>query len=1282
MYSRPATRTKNGSVKSYSFPSRLVLAWIGVLIVAAFAHAPSANSQSVFQGSISGTITDASGAAVPHAQVHITNEDTHFVTPATGNATGAFSAPFLTPGTYDIKIDAAGFATAEQTGVVVSAGQIKEVDFRLKISSANSSITVTANSELLETGSATVDTTLTSNVIQNSPLNGDVELYLATRLPGVYGNFVQGSEKSNFIPYSNGQIGSINGTNNRELLAYDGIMDDRMTGAPSNAGNPSISPIDLSTEQFSVKTAEFDAQYGHSNGGVYDVVLKNGTERFHGEVLGTEENTAYDANFWQRKNSTPQLPRPQANYTEEAFNVTGPLLIPHLYHGRTYFMVGYEHIWESLPQVTSNVLTFSVPTLKERAGDFSEINGAGGVIYDPTTTYIAGNPQPAWCSPNCTDGQRESFTQEYNEPNTSICNGDVNCIPQSRWNHTGAILAGALNPNGFSNPIYPAPNTTSLTPSTPYVGNYQAPHYALVYHFHGIVARVDHEFNENNKIHVSYSRTGSNQQGSSNQGFPDNELGSQYGYTLRTDNLTAVDFTRVINPTTVLDLHSGFVYDPQNIGNPGTNFNPTNLGISGGLPVALQNFPGVNAPTGIGGSYYQINGASGGLYKSYAWDSTAMVSKSHGRHNLKAGGELLMEWSDSNPISTLGTFSASNAFTQNYALQPASASTGYGDGIATELLGYMTGGGATINPHAQYAWHYYAGFLQDDWRVNDRMTLNLGVRYDDETVVSERQNQMNAGFNFNVAQPFCLPNSQGTAIASCAPPPTLPIGLNAYLGGLTFIGNGVKLPFQRELLDRFQPRVGSTYRITSRDVLRGGFGITVAPSPQVQSNDGFSATTPFTASTNSNRTPSSCTSAQGGDAYSFCTVSNPFPNGIVQPTGSVLGPSTFLGQGISIYDQNYSYPHTFMYVMGAQHQFPSQLMLDVSYHGAYTSGLGITKNVNALPACYYLGGDCPGAGNSSVLNASVPNPMHGYLPASSSLNGATISQQSLDVPYPEFGAINDTFTRLNGKRTGVINYNGLFVEVSKRATHGLDFHVSFTFQKVMDQLAYTNATDPAPAHYLDQMPSRFLEYDMVYHIPGTHSRNILAKAFLNGWTWSNSENWDQATGMGWPGGVASTGVDPRAPHQSQLHWFNNCVIPIVSQPTATSPAVYGQPYSYTIPSSFGGATTKQSGCNTGEQPAWIQLPNFSLNTLKPNTIMGNTIRFPEGVYVNTALAKSVPIHEGLSLTFRAECYNVPNLATIIGTFNATYSSPNFGEDTGPTQNNDPRFFRLKAILTF
>ena len=1307
-----ATDSKNLPVRRRSLRNLLVLGWFGALILVTLASVSTANGQSVLTGTISGTIIDPNGAVVVGARVQITSETTHFVTPATSNETGLYTARFLNPDTYDVNVTATGFAPAQQIGVVLIPGDIKQTDFKLSVGSTSTTVQVTVNTDELSTGTATLETVIPSKLIENTVNLGDNVFYLATRTVGMYSNFTQGSEMSNWTPNSNGAVGSFNGVGFTQINV-DGTYDLINNGTPGK-GSAGYNPPLYSVQELSVKTSGYDAQDGHNNGGIQDAVIKSGTEQFHGNGYMVNGNKLFNANRWDRKGgatNNPQYPRIPTDWDQQGFAVTGPLLIPKLTHGNhhTFFMVAYEHYYDYRGVVSSGPSYFSVPTVKERNGDFSELGAAGGtgnggnIIYDPATTVI-GNTQPAWCAGNpaangqpagCFPGERESFTQEYGEGpgNPAYCNGDANCIPQARWNTAGAVFAGATAPTGYKQGIWPLPNTNSSTPATPYLNNYFPANYATNVHYHSTIARVDHQFNESNKMHVTFAKSAINNIANAEAGFPDDEIGSAWVPQITTWTMGMIDYNRILSPSEVLNIHIGGMYHPYHLIRGGSHYDPVNVGITGSLPIDLKNFPGASF-SGVGGNYMTLqNGVGADDYNSYI-EGTALFAKSLARHNLKAGFDMIYNRDDiagTGSTSTLGTFASTNQFTQENAGGTASRVTGFGDGVASLLLGYPANnnggsstnpGSTTIQPKPAFRYNYYALYLQDDWRTTNRLSLNLGVRFDYDSPVTEKNNKMNLGFDATDPNPFCLPNVLGTAIASCTAPAGSAAVPQGYLGGLVFESSSVHLPYQHELWDRFQPRIGFAYRLTNRDVIRGGVGVTFSNNPANQQVSGFSATTTFNGSINNFFTPPTCTAAQGGDANGFCTLTNPFPNGVVQPTASMLGLSTFLGQSISANDRHRVYPKTTIYSLDVQHQFPSQILFDVAYHGAYTTGVGITKNIDAVPACYYLGGGCPGAGINSILTTNVPNPMAGLMPASSSLNGATIQQNLLYVPYPEFSGVNITYTQANGQRLGTFNYNALFVDLTKRTSHGLTFHVAATIAKTMDKQAYANPQDAQPAHYEDQQPNHFLAWDASYAIPSIPTDNKIVRSIFDGWQWANSMNWQQQNGAGWPGNTWPTGANPKAVHQqlnaynqAGSHWFNNCYIPLISSATTTSGPVWGAPQA---PNAQG----VEGPCNAGEQPAFKQMPQWALNTVSGSAEMSNSVRFLIGVYYNTSLARTFPIHDRLSLEFRGDFFNPLNYTVLQGSINEGVTSSNFGTMTGLTQYNDPRFIRLRAILNF
>jgi hypothetical protein len=316
--------------------------------------------------------------------------------------------------------------------------------------------------------------------------------------------------------------------------------------------------------------------------------------------------------------------------------------------------------------------------------------------------------------------------------------------------------------------------------------------------------------------------------------------------------------------------------------------------------------------------------------------------------------------------------------------------------------------------------------------------------------------------------------------------------------------------------------------------------------------------------------------------------------------------------------------------------------------------------------------------------------MAAYMPASSSLNSATTAQDNLYLPYPEFTGVTITQTQANGERLGVINYNALLAEVTKRTTHRLAFHVSATISKTMDRNAYANQQDAQPAHYEDQQPNHYLEFDGTYNTPDLSSANRIVRYVFGNWQWNNSMNWQQENGAGWPSGpngtVWPTGANVKAPHQSlniynqaSSHWFNNCFIPLVSSATMVggvyTPPVYGAPEA---PNAAG----VEGPCNAGESPAYIETPQWALNTVSSSAEMSNGVRFLIGVYYNTGLGKSFQIHDRMSLLFRADIFNPLNYTVLQGSINENVSTGSFGTITGLTQYNDPRFMRMRAVLSF
>ena len=257
-----------------------------------------------------------------------------------------------------------------------------------------------------------------------------------------------------------------------------------------------------------------------------------------------------------------------------------------------------------------------------------------------------------------------------------------------------------------------------------------------------------------------------------------------------------------------------------------------------------------------------------------------------------------------------------------------------GNAFASFLLGYAANGSVPINPSFAYQHLYYGAFLQDDWRVSRKLTLNLGLRWDYESPTSERFNQLNAGFDQTTASPFQVSGLQ-------------------LKGGLLFVDKDNRLPYERDL-NNFGPRVGVAYQLDNKTVLRGGYGLSYLPAFDPGTSLGYSVSTTFVASTDGNLKPAN-------------TLSNPYPTALVQPIGSSQGLATLVGQGFTFYDTSVKIPANHQFSFGIQREIPWSMVVDISYIGSRTRSLSTSKGINEISAADQARG-------AAYLNELVPNP--------------------------------------------------------------------------------------------------------------------------------------------------------------------------------------------------------------------------------------------------------------------------------------------------------------------
>ena len=1156
--------------------------WAASMIVCGFLSLPAHSEAQRYLGSISGELSDPSGAKIAGAQVSATEASTRFVTKTVSEANGSYSLPSLQPGTYLVTVTALGFRAETRTDIVMTAGQAVAIDFDMVVGGAEQSVLVSADTALLDTTSANLSTTLSTKEVTDLPNIGRNPFVLATLAAGVETTAYTESKASNFTnPFSGTAVQIVaDGNSGHNRLTLDGIPDDpaeRFSGASYTGFVPSPEAV----QEVKVQTAIFDAQYGHGNGTITNTVVRTGTNRLHGAAYYVFQNTYLNANDYERvpnQDLTNSLATPRGNdqLSQTGFVVDGPVLLPKLYDGRdkTFFMVAFEryHSHASLPYSTH------VPTAAERTGDFSDLcsdfidgvcaSGAGEQLYDPLTADANGNRTP-------------------------FLNNNI----ASRINTAGADLI-----NYFPMPNTSQGNTNYVSGQTSYPSSYPS-----------FIVRIDQAIRQSDKLNGIYFKSGLTQTYPL-QGFPKAIGPSGYGYSVyRRNQGGSLDDVHVFSSTLVLDARIGLLYHPFGLVYPGNaDFDLNSIGIS---PAGLsyESFPGVidtdTSTTTADADYSSLAaGAGGQVSENTTGSAAATLTKTLGRHSFRFGFDgNLIRYNVQNPQSGFGVFDFSRQFTQQNSLTTnVGSDANSGNPYAALLLGYPTLG--TYSNQIAFALQqvYIAPYAQDDWRFSDKLTLNLGVRWDYESPFTERYNRMNSS--------FCL---------TCMNPLQASVSGLPLNGGLEFVSSSDRFEYSRDL-NNFQPRLGAAYQLSSRAVLRAGFGIIYLNTLETPLAQGFSASTSYVATVDG--------------THPANAISNPFPTGITAPSGSSLGLSTELGQNVSFVDPNHVQPKSTQYSLSSQTQLPGNIVLQIAYLGSRPTRLEVNHNINVLPAQYYN----LGAAEVSYLNASVANPLAGTLP-NSSLNAATIQRQYLLLPYPEFGSVTEEYSSI-----GSAPYNSLQVTVSKPIAHGLSLQGNFTWSKTMDHLAYLNAFDTRLESYQDPAPTLVGNIFAVYQFTKLADKPSYLRLALGGWEANAVVRAENGSLISAPANVTIL-RDPRLNDPTYGRYFNNCYLDI---------------------------TGAEHDCTSGSTPAFQQRLAY---TTQYNS---NYLDVREQVkpLVDFSVFKQFAIHEGSSFEIRGEFFNVLN-TPIFGAPGTTIGASTFGAVT-QTQVNDPRIGQLTARINF
>jgi len=992
---------------SFSFCLSLSLSLLLSLAMAALL-APVAHAQGSYAAQVRGVVTDQSGAVVANATVTVTNDGTNIAQTTRSDDHGEYFFSGLRPSVYTIKAQVAGFRATEKKNVVLQVDQQTSVDFVLHPLSISETMEVTDTAPLLDTESPTLGTDVTNEYVKNIPLLNRSFFGLAFLSGGVTEVAGSGTQDNyptgtNFV--SNGQ------RNATAEVRLDGALisaPEQGEGATSNVYyEPSVEII----QEFKVQNNSFSAEFGNNGGTVVNMVLKSGTNAFHGSGWYFLQRAGTDARdfFNPEPGQKPDHARDQGG-----FALGGPIV-----KNRTFFFADFEKVRDNEPiNIVATVPTNGkMGTSNERAGDFSL---ATNPIFDPIA-----------CSPNCsTRNQVQS-------------GGVLNVIPPSEIDQIGQAIIN----------LYPQPNL----PGEFFNYRLNALSHGPDYQFD---IKLDHQISDKHRVNGRYSRLHSNFITPTDLGDGGDSTGDNggYGNSPLTVQNGSLEYTWTVNPRTIWTNH--FAVDraaqPETTNIPGLS--------SANLPAVLEANGIDRMPT------IQMSGASpwSSLYDQccinttfahtlYSYSSQLVISK--GGHLMKMGGEQRIFFNNFfQPPNPTGLFNFTDDVTSDTPNSGAEGGT-QGNPFASLLFGFPDDSSViNVYPAVANKSKETGFYFQDDWKVNAKLTVNLGLRYEWSTPYTERYNRIEFS-DFTGASGMSLDLTSGGQTSA------LGLGTSQLNGTTLFPTSGMRsVPVDR---NNIGPRLGFAYQLTPKTVIRGGagvyYGMSVATNFQYPGTAFRKSATMFFTLDNFNTRSAS--------------LANPFPGGLTGPQGKQYGDLAEWGyaNGNDLGTTQAQNGDIYQWNLGVQRLLPSQIVIGIDYSanrsthlpwGGYSStrnrdfissallaqisaqqhGLDPTcdadscvsnylANPVANPFCaMFSGTGCPTTG-TAIFNE--PDSRYGQ---------TTLPLGNLLRPFPQFDGDFEGLPVLEAASW----YNSMQIRFQKRTTHHVSFEGSYTFSKSTD----------------------------------------------------------------------------------------------------------------------------------------------------------------------------------------------------------------------------------------
>ena len=934
---------------------------------------------------ISGTVLDPTGQTVSGAKITLVSPERGISRTYVTSDNGLYSFTLLPPATYKLQVEASGFKHYRQDGLELIPGQTAVQNVGLSVGTISENIEVTSQAPLMNAENANISSDISARQVVELPLNFRSVIGLATLNSSVSNaaeDQIVGSPNSSGSADQDVSFLNFGGTFfNTAAYLLDGTYDTRL-----DWGGVIYVPSVDSVQEFKIQTNAFTSQYGWSSGNVINVVTKSGSNGLHGDAFEFYRNSNEDARYVFNNGAQPSFSRNQFGGT-----VGGPIR-----KNKTFFF-GY---YEGRRQATPATFLGTVPTGDERNGNFSALLGAptgqvdalgrpitSGAIYNPFSTrqITAGQVDPS-------TGLTASKSGFIRDPFPG------NMIPSNLMDTIAKSIA--------TGNYWPSPTSNSL------INNFAQASSASA-HSDEYSIRIDHNFTDNDRFNARWSQKyeskvnsptfyGASDPGGPGVTAPNNRYSINAGYT------------HVFNPTFDVSLNFGVNRHVEESTTQSFGFKSSTLGLPSFIDGIAPSFPQIQPQS------YAYLGAPVNLdnyiVPQTIWTNSVDFTKIRGRHSIGFGFMDVWGRLDGGHFAntTLQFQTTSTA-----GPDPQQATPGTGNGFASFLVGVGSGTDQTgFNKFPATDKHLLGWYVQDSWKTTNKLTLNLGLRYEIQTAPTERHNAQQY-FNFTAINP----------ISSA-------IGFNVP-GELVFNNSSNRGVYQTSHTN-FAPRIGAAYQLRDKLVLRGGYGVFFVPNYYGNGpNIGYSQGTPWVTTLNGGLNPSSTLS--GNTALGLPSA---FPNGQVPSTGSSLGGLTDVGFGLNpVTDPVRHSPYVQQWMTGVQYSITNNDLVDISYvgnHGVHV--LSQYLEWNELPVSALALGN--------QLIQQVPNPFFGSITSSGcGLNNKTVQRGQLLLPFPEYCSVTEAQPAV-----GSSTYNALQATYTHRWHSGLELNVSYTYSKFMDNV--------------------------------------------------------------------------------------------------------------------------------------------------------------------------------------------------------------------------------------